>query len=1165
LKHQAKAPSAGSTQGSGNGRALLRRAFATRAASGGSNGSGARAGRRVRGLVATLALAICASAIVAAPASAATPAFGTVSNIFSTSVHVKGHVGNLVGETYWRFEYSTDGSNWNEGVEPIGAGGPLATSQEVEGELRGLQPATTYFVRLTVFDTGNSETTVEPGPYTSFTTLPAVTDLASVIATDDASEVGMTTAHASGEIQRPAGADPALDPACNFEYVTDAQFVANQPAERFAGATKVGCEGENPVTTESAVAVHAHLTGLAAGKTYHLRLSATNGAGTTSKEAADTFLTQSATPPTLALDAPSAISFRSAHISGSIDPEGGNTDLGGPLPIAWELQINREGAGWEMAENGVLSNEEPAGGGPIPALSDDPIPVAKNLESLQYGTEYKFRLVVSFAGNQEISPEGSFETEIPPPAAQTLYAGSIQKNSATLAAAVNPKTYPVTYQFEWGTSVTYGNKAPAFPAPLGGASDEALHFVTAPISGLQEGTTYHFRISATNTVTMITSHGDDHTFTTLAVAGPPAPCPNEVRRTESNSLSLPDCRGYELVTPAAKDFPFGAPISGNFAIAAAAGSAIAYNTSGPLPGSAAGTYENYNISRRKESGWVSTPISPPQNPVGGGQNFPATLSFTTNLSQLFLQENPTLAPGAQPNVISLYDRNAETGSYELITPGNEFVQFWFFVGSSEDSKHLVIETLGAPLLPGIPGGGLIPSVYDWSGGELHYVGILPNGTPAENIALGQGAYGRLAHAVSANGRRMVFSSGNRLYDRIDNTSTTYISASQRTVPDPNGTRPAGFWGASTDGGTVFFTSSEKLTNDATTGLNDAGQDLYAYDLGSGTLTDLSVDTNPADGATGANVQGVVGNSDDGQYVYFVATGDLGGGADSGAPNLYVNHDNQVKFIATMDPADNGVWGGPQKAFGGFPGLTARVAANGDMAFQSIAPLTGYDNVDPSTGAPTSQIYRYAPSSGDLSCLSCRADGSPPSGNSTITAPFNTTNIQRNISANGSRVFFSSTDAIVPGDTNGKSDVYEWSEGSTRLISDGTSGYNSYFQDASPNGEDVFFATAARLVGQDTDSHVDLYDARAGGGFAKPPAAPVPCEGEACRGAGSSAPDSLAPTTPSFVGPANPHPSAKATKRAKALKACKAKHSKKQRKNCESKVKKRFAKKSGRGK
>ncbi len=47
------------------------------------------------------------------------------------------------------------------------------------------------------------------------------------------------------------------------------------------------------------------------------------------------------------------------------------------------------------------------------------------------------------------------------------------------------------------------------------------------------------------------------------------------------------------------------------------------------------------------------------------------------------------------------------------------------------------------------------------------------------------------------------------------------------------------------------------------------------------LTDLTVDTNPADVATGANVEQVVGASRDASYVYFVATGNLASGADLG--------------------------------------------------------------------------------------------------------------------------------------------------------------------------------------------------------------------------------------------------------------------------------------------
>ena len=45
--------------------------------------------------------------------------------------------------------------------------------------------------------------------------------------------------------------------------------------------------------------------------------------------------------------------------------------------------------------------------------------------------------------------------------------------------------------------------------------------------------------------------------------------------------------------------------------------------------------------------------------------------------------------------------------------------------------------------------------------------------------------------------------------------TTWISASQRTTPDPNGEKPAELAAITPDGSKVFFLSCEKLTDDST--------------------------------------------------------------------------------------------------------------------------------------------------------------------------------------------------------------------------------------------------------------------------------------------------------------------------------------------------------------
>jgi hypothetical protein len=148
----------------------------------------------------------------------------------------------------------------------------------------------------------------------------------------------------------------------------------------------------------------------------------------------------------------------------------------------------------------------------------------------------------------------------------------------------------------------------------------------------------------------------------------------------------------------------------------------------------------------------------------------------------------------------------------------------------------------------------------------------------------------------------------------------------------------------------------------------------------------------------------------------------------------------------------------------------------------------------------------------------------------------------NIGAGGAEVFFETPDALLPGDTNELRDVYEWEAqgsggcqtagGCLYLISTGHSGDDSTFEGAGRSGEDVFFLTRERLVGQDRDDYLDVYDARVGGGLAaqNPPSPSPPCSGDDCR-----APAPLPGAAPlvgsvGFVGPPNPAPKRKAHKR-----------------------------------
>jgi hypothetical protein len=64
-------------------------------------------------------------------------------------------------------------------------------------------------------------------------------------------------------------------------------------------------------------------------------------------------------------------------------------------------------------------------------------------------------------------------------------------------------------RFQYGTSETYGSSASCSAPPGSGSSPVA---VSAPVAGLKPGSTYHFRIVATNAGG--TSYGSDATFKT---------------------------------------------------------------------------------------------------------------------------------------------------------------------------------------------------------------------------------------------------------------------------------------------------------------------------------------------------------------------------------------------------------------------------------------------------------------------------------------------------------------------------------------------------------------------------------------------------------------------------------------------------------------------------
>ena len=98
----------------------------------------------------------------------------------------------------------------------------------------------------------------------------------------------------------------------------------------------------------------------------------------------------------------------------------------------------------------------------------------------------------------------------PVPDTPSVSTGAVDQSgstAATLNGYVNPEGLATTYHFEYGTNTAYGTSTAATSAGSGNAPVP----VSAPISGLTAGTTYHFRLVATNSAG--TTKTPDATFT----------------------------------------------------------------------------------------------------------------------------------------------------------------------------------------------------------------------------------------------------------------------------------------------------------------------------------------------------------------------------------------------------------------------------------------------------------------------------------------------------------------------------------------------------------------------------------------------------------------------------------------------------------------------------
>jgi DNA-binding beta-propeller fold protein YncE len=710
------------------------------------------------------------------------------------------------------------------------------------------------------------------------------------------------------------------------------------------------------------------------------------------------------------------------------------------------------------------------------------------------------------------------------PTVDGLGASGTTATATTLNALIDPHGAETEYAFRYSTGPVPRQAeacaSPCVQVTIGKLPASFGHQgVTAPLEGLAPSTVYHYRVWAKNGAGLAEAEaeteGGELTF-----------------KTQRSVLgeTLPDGRQWELVSPPKKN---GAaiqvmPNEGGVDEASEDGSKVTYVSEGGFatesePEGNRAPDVTQILSKRSTAGWstadIDTPHDEAEGVVPGTQEyriFSEDLAFgIVNPFGSSLTESPPLSSEASER--TPYLRNNETCEADhascftpLVAPydvkaGTQFGTQVHFAGANAGMSDLVLSSSAHLTSEEIANPG--PTLYQWAGRTLRVISLGPDGKPAPGSALGyvNNEIANIRHAVSNDGSRYIFSSS---FASLSGETLHFLylrsmgqGASIRLdTPEPGVTQSeacAGkaicekpvFQDASVDGSTVFFTDEERLTPNA--GATAGRPDLYACDVQEaaveGTmqvtgckLTDLSA----AKPGESGFVQGtVIGASEDGSIVYYMADGAIAGqeagtcgpGQEGHAKEAHEGAEAQVVstscnlFVARRGSA--GTWGTPQPVqrlsgedepdwgtkTGDLAQVVARVSPNGEwVAFMSDLSLTPpYSTVDVTSGRRAEEVYLYNATTQKTVCASCDPSGARPeaildrqtSGEGIgLLADRALTWTSRRLAANvpsytkfslneafyhsrfvsnEGRVFFNSPEGLVPQDKNGKMDVYQY--------------------------------------------------------------------------------------------------------------------------------------------
>jgi hypothetical protein len=350
-------------------------------------------------------------------------------------------------------------------------GGPTTTP--ISEAISGLQLETTYHYRVVAINgTGESK-----GLDESFTTPPAVAGLTTEPVSDIGQETITLNAKFTGE---------GHDTKYYFEYGPTTSYGLLSSDEPVDAET---ITGQTPLTAE--ISTYYGYT------TYHYRVVAENEFGVSYGKDL-TFTTEAAPKPIVGETEIEQLTPTTATVSAMVTPNRGDA--------SWLFEWG------ETTDYGTITETEPI----LTGITTESFPITATITGLEPATIYHFRAVAfNFTGVTQ-GADVTFKTPSAPTVNSTAFS-AVTETSAHLSGRILSHESPTQVHFDFGRTSAYGSSTPA--SAIG--SDPLARESGADIAGLEPGTTYHFRVVATNRYG--TTNGPDQAFTTLPLTVAPEP------------------------------------------------------------------------------------------------------------------------------------------------------------------------------------------------------------------------------------------------------------------------------------------------------------------------------------------------------------------------------------------------------------------------------------------------------------------------------------------------------------------------------------------------------------------------------------------------------------------------------------------------------------------